>query len=114
MGTLVPKLSSMLRAGYVDLDGLERLRASGAVGDICGWQCDAYGNVLDVEMNRRVVGIELPVLHDIDCVIGVAGSEAKAEIILSALRGGHLNVIVTDDSAAKQVLAETDHRRAAP
>lgn len=105
MGTLVPQLSSMLRAGYVDLDGLSQLRLCGAVGDICGWQCDAAGRVLDVEMNRRVVGIELTALREIDCVIGVAGGEAKAEIILSGLRGKHLDVIVTDDAAARQVLS---------
>jgi DNA-binding transcriptional regulator LsrR (DeoR family) len=105
LGTLVPELSSMLRAGYVDQEGLAQLRACGVVGDICGRQCDILGHPLDIEMNRRVVGIELKVLHEIDCVIAIAGSEAKAEIILSALRGKHVNVLVTDESAARQVLA---------
>jgi deoxyribonucleoside regulator len=38
-------------------------------------------------------------------VIGVAGGEAKAEAILGALRGGHVNVLVTDDAAARKLLA---------
>jgi DNA-binding transcriptional regulator LsrR (DeoR family) len=38
-------------------------------------------------------------------VIGVAGGEAKAEAILGALRGGHVNVLVTDDVTARKVLA---------
>jgi deoxyribonucleoside regulator len=38
-------------------------------------------------------------------VIGVAGGEAKAEAILGALRGGHVSVLVTDDAAARKLLA---------
>jgi len=35
----------------------------------------------------------------------VAGGEAKAEAILGALRGGHINILVTDDVTASKVLA---------
>jgi lsr operon transcriptional repressor len=59
---------------------------------------------MDIELNRRMVGIELKDLQDIEQVIGVAGGEAKAEAILGALRGGHINVLVTDDGAAGKVL----------
>ena len=105
LGALVPEVSSWLRAGYCDLDGLYELRAQGAVGDICGHHCDCNGRVLDMELNHRIVGIELDVLQSVGYAIGVGGGEAKTEIVLSALRGGHVNVIVTDSSAARQVLA---------
>ena len=36
-------------------------------------------------------------------VIGGAGGEAKAEAIPGALRGGHVNVLIADDSAALEV-----------
>ena len=105
VGSLVPEVSSLLRAGYLDREALAQLRAQGAVGDVCGWHYDAQGRVLDIELNRRIVGIELEALHGIEQVIGVAGGEAKAEAILGALRGGHVNVLVTDDAAAWKVLA---------
>ena len=104
IGSLVPEVSSLLRAGYVDREALTQLRAQGAVGDVCARHYDAQGRVLDIELNQRIVGIELEALHDIEHVIGVAGGGAKAEAILGALRGGHVNVLVTDDVAASEVL----------
>jgi deoxyribonucleoside regulator len=112
IGSLVPEVSSLLRARYLDLDTLNQLRAQGVVGDICGRHYDAKGRVLDIELNRRIVGIELEVLHSIEQVIGVAGGEAKAEAILGALQGGHVNVLVTDDAAACELL-RLDRRQTA-
>jgi deoxyribonucleoside regulator len=105
IGSLAPEVSSLLRAGYVNRQALARLQAQGAVGDICARHYDAQGRVLDIELNHRIVGIELEALHDIEQVVGMAGGEAKAEAILGALRGGHVNVLVTDDAAARKILA---------
>lgn len=105
IGSLATEVSSLLRAGYLDQEALAQLRAQGAVGDVCARHYDAQGRVLDIELNHRIVGIELEALRDIEQVIGVAGGEAKAEAILGALRGGHVNVLVTDDAAARKVLA---------
>ena len=105
LGALVPEASSWLRAGYCDLDGLYELRERGAVGDICGHHCDINGQEVDMDLNRRIVGIELEVLQSVKCVIGVGGGEAKNEILLSALGGKHVNVVVTDGSAARTVLS---------
>jgi len=104
IGAPTPEVYSLLRAGYVDREALARLRAQGVVGDICARHYDAQGHVMDIELNHRIVGIELEALHGIGQVIGVAGGEAKAEAILGALRGGHVNVLVTDDAAARKVL----------
>lgn len=105
IGAPAPEVYSLLRAGYLDREELAQLRAQGVVGDMCARHYDAQGRVLDIELNRRIVGIELEALHDIAQVIGVAGGEAKAEAILGALRGGHVNVLVTDDVTARKVLA---------
>ncbi|TEU17814.1 MAG: sugar-binding transcriptional regulator [Anaerolineales bacterium] len=105
IGAPSPEVYSLLRAGYLDREALAQLRAKGVVGDICARHYDAHGRVLDIELNRRIVGIELEALHDIEQVIGVAGGEAKAEAILGALRSGHVNVLITDDVTARKVLA---------
>lgn len=105
IGAPVPGVYSLLRAGYVDKDSLAQLRSQGVVGDVCARHYDAQGRVLDIGLNGRIVGIELEALHDIKRVIGVAGSEAKGEAILGALRGGHVNILVTDDAAAKRALS---------
>jgi DNA-binding transcriptional regulator LsrR (DeoR family) len=105
IGAPSPEVYSLLRAGYLDREALAQLRAQGVVGDICARHYDAHGRVLDIELNRRIVGIELEALHDIEQVIGVAGGEAKAEAILGVLRSGHVNVLITDDVTARKVLA---------
>jgi len=105
IGAPTPEVCSLLRAGYLDREELARLRAQGVVGDICARHYDAQGGVLDIGLNQRIVGIEPEALHDIEQVVGVAGGEAKAEAILGALRGNHLNVLVTDDVTARKVLA---------
>ena len=96
---------SLLRAGYVDREAIAGLLAQGVAGDVCARHYDAQGCELDIDLNRRIVGIELEALHGIDQVIGVAGGEAKAGAILGALRGGHVDVLVTDDAAASKILA---------
>jgi deoxyribonucleoside regulator len=106
IGAPQPEVYSLLRAGYVDQEALDRLVAQGVVGDICARHYDADGHVLDIDLNRRIVGIELEALDHIGQVIGVAGGEAKAQAILGALHGGHVNVLITDDAAARKVLGE--------
>jgi deoxyribonucleoside regulator len=108
IGSPVPEVSSLLRAGYLDREALERLQEQGAVGDICARHYDIEGRLMEIELDRRVVGIELDILHGIEHVIGVAGGLAKAKAILGALRGGHVNVLITDDATARETLTLDD------
>jgi DNA-binding transcriptional regulator LsrR (DeoR family) len=110
IGSLVPKVSSLLRAGYLDREALAALRAQGAVGDICARHYDLHGKVLDNDLNRRIVGIDLNDLKAIEYVLGVAGGEAKAEAILGALRGNLVDGLVTDDQAASKLLGLSEDR----
>jgi deoxyribonucleoside regulator len=105
IGTPRPDLSSLARAGYVNVAEQERIRATGAVGDICAQHFSITGEWLDIDINRRVVGIGLDTLARIDTVIGVAGNSRKGPAILGALRGRYVNVLVTDDQAAQKVLS---------
>lgn len=104
IGSLVPEVSSLLRAGYLDRQELAELRRIGVSGDICAQHYDADGKVMDIDMNDRVVGITLDALGSIERVIGVACGQAKGEAILGALRGGHVNVLITDDAACRKLL----------
>ena len=108
IGALAPEVSSLVRAGYLDERDVRRLRRKGAVGDICGRHFDAWGRRSDVELNRRVVGLDLESLRRIPLVIGVASGHTKAEAILGALRGSHVDALVTDAAAAHGVLQLDD------
>jgi DNA-binding transcriptional regulator LsrR (DeoR family) len=80
------------------------LRLQGAVGNICARHYDSNGDPVALDLDRRVVGIDLRSLREIERVIGVAGGAVKAHAILGALRGGHINVLITDESAAEEML----------
>lgn len=63
------------------------------------------GTIIDHPINRRVVGIQLEELVDFNgLVVGMAGGSSKIRPILGALRGGYLDVLITDDVTAASVL----------
>jgi DNA-binding transcriptional regulator LsrR (DeoR family) len=113
IGTVDSAQSSLLRAGYITDEELRQLLELGAVGDIMARQLDAQGQILDVAVNKRVIGLhDIARLREMPVVMGVAGGVAKAAAILAALRGRYVNVLVTDRDTADQVfvLAEAPER----
>jgi DNA-binding transcriptional regulator LsrR (DeoR family) len=107
IGALVPSVSSFLRAGHLTQRGITDIRRSGAVGDVCGHLFSVDGKLVDAELTRRIVTIDVDALRRIPRVIGVAVGAAKVDAIVGALRGGLINVLVTDDATAREVLAAT-------
>jgi lsr operon transcriptional repressor len=73
-------------------------------GDILGQFFDADGNVIDLPIHDRRIGIDLSDLKNIPKVVGVAGGLHKAEAILGALHGGFLDVLITNELAALRLL----------
>jgi DNA-binding transcriptional regulator LsrR (DeoR family) len=106
VGSTAPDYSSFYLAGYVPLQELQRLRRSGAVGDVCGLHFDLRGQACQDPLCRRLVTIQRSDLLRIPIRIGVAGGPGKIEPILGALRSGYINVLVTDNFTARHVLAQ--------
>lgn len=99
--------SSLLRTGYLTSQELDDISRTGAVGDICGTHFDSNGCILDIDVNRRVVGVNLRQLLAGPCqVIGVGGGRLKAAAIAGALRGNLIDVLITDSNAADAVLSQ--------
>ena len=96
--------STLVRVGYLKPDHLRRLRASGAVGDICSRFFGKDGAPCQSPLTDRVVGIELNDLRQLPWVVGAAVGTEKAPAILGALCGGYINVLVTDETTARAVL----------
>ena len=83
---------------------IEELRECGAVGDIGGIYFDINGKICKTDINNRAVSINLNDLKKHDMVIGVGGGKGKERSILGALRGGFIDVLVTDLQTANRVL----------
>ncbi|GIK42882.1 MAG: sugar-binding protein [Chloroflexota bacterium] len=104
IGNLDPATSGFVKAGFITPDELAGLVASGAVGDVAGQIYTLEGKLYPCEYNQRVIGITLAELRQISTTLAVAMGQAKAKAILGGLRTGAINVLCTDDQAAREVL----------
>ena len=103
--------ATIVHMGYLNADDARGLRERGVVGDILGQFFDADGNVVELPIHDRRIGIDLSDLARIPKVVGVAGGLHKTGAILGALHGGFLDVLVTNELAAIRLL-ELERRRA--
>jgi len=81
----------------------QRLRAAGAVGEICGCFINAQGHWVSDELHERLVGMALPALRECD-VLAVAGGAHKAAAVAAALKSGVISSLVVDETAARLIL----------
>ena len=96
--------SPMLLTQYFTNAHFIQIERQGIVGDICSRFFDKDGVLCDWDINDRMIGISLEELHKAKNVIGVAGGTVKTTAILAALRGGHIDMLVTDEQTAKAIL----------
>ncbi len=77
------------------------MQSRGAVGDICFRFYDADGQPIKSPLMKRVIGIDLIKLRACKRVVGVAGGMQKMQAILGALRGGLIDILITDQRTAE-------------
>ena len=104
IGSMEEDLPSLIWTNYIHNEKWKALHDKGAVGHFSAFFLEEDGNLLDDEINQRVISMDLESLKRIPYMIAVAGGKLKARAILSALKGGYPNILVTDDSAANKVL----------
>jgi len=83
---------------------LEELRSRGAVGDVCMRFFDAEGKPVETPQNERVIGMELEQLNRLRRCVAVAGGRRKVAAIRGAIRGKHINVLITDIFTASELI----------
>jgi DNA-binding transcriptional regulator LsrR (DeoR family) len=105
IGSMKPENFWHLWEGYLNEDILESVKNEGAIGYLCAHFYDKWGNVLDNELNKRIVAVNISNLRKIKTVIGVAGGIDKVEAIIGAIRGKCINVLITDYNTANEILA---------
>lgn len=89
--------------GLIDSAGTEALRKQGAVGDVLSYVFDASGRLIQSGLEERILAIPLNDLLQVPRRVGVASGVEKVVAIAGALRGGLVNVLVTDSSVASQL-----------
>ena len=92
------------KAGYITGSELRRLVEEGAIGDMCLQFFDKDGNTDKYGFyNDRVAAMSLSEIRRIPSKIGIAGGTRKAEAVIGAIRGGYINILITDGECAKRL-----------
>ncbi len=96
---------TLLRAGYVSSRELRKIVDMGAVGDMCLQFYDQDGNAEKFGFfNDRVAAMRLDRIREVPTKIGIAGGEKKADAVVGAVRGGYINILITDTELAGKLL----------
>lgn len=106
LGSMEAQASSLVRAGYVGCEELERCADLGVVGDVAGHMLDAEGALVASDLGARMVKLDEVALRGIPEVLAIAYGSAKVKIIRAALRSGLVDVLVSDAQTVRVVLAE--------
>jgi len=104
IGGVDPQSCSYCRSGNITLNQLNTLIDSGAVGVVYGKYFDIMGNPVPAEFYERIIGASFEDIMRIPIRVGVAGGPIKVRAVEGALRGGYINVLVTDSVTAAAIL----------
>lgn len=96
--------SPLVLAGLLSEPEIQQLADAGAVGDICGHFYTADGVLVDDAYPGVSIGISWQQLHACPQTIVIATGAEKVAPILGLLRIHMIDVLVTDERTAEQVL----------
>ena len=96
--------SELYRNGHIDEGELARLREEGAVGVLLSHIIGAAGQRVTSPISERIISMPLENLKKVEICVGIAGGAAKVLPILSVLKGGWINHLVTDSKTALALL----------
>ena len=98
--------ATILRSGLISQNEMFRLRMAGSVGDVLCHFLDKNGQLIASDIEDRLISTPLNQLLTMDNVVGLAAGRHKAEAIRSVLRGGYLDILITDEPTAALLLKD--------
>ena len=80
----------------------------GGIGEILSHVVDKDGNLMKDQFEQHLISLDLEDFKKIPIRVGVAYGIEKKEAILGILRGGYINVLITDEKVAKYLTEEIE------
>jgi len=99
--------ATIIKSGILSKNDLLYLQMKGAVGDILCHFIDKDGNLVETNIEERLITTPLSTLLNLNNVIGVAAGDDKVTAINAVLKGGYIDILITDESTAFQLLETT-------
>ncbi len=100
--------ATLVHDGYCTSAEIDLFARKGAVGDILGYFYDRDGQVLSLDLHDHVVAVKPDELKRIPSIVAAAAGAEKIEPILGALRGTLMNILVTDETTADEILGRAN------
>lgn len=100
------KGSTLLNTRILSRSQIQALKAAGAVGDIALQFFDKNGTKIKSAIDAQIISLGIDAIRKIPRVIGVAGGSDKTDVIRATLLGRLINVLITDDSVAADLLRD--------
>jgi DNA-binding transcriptional regulator LsrR (DeoR family) len=94
----------LYRLGFCERKDVDNLVEAGAVGELIITFFDINGQFVHTSLYDRSIGVPFETLKKIPVTVGIGGGLEKKEAILGALRSGALDVLITDELTAEEVL----------
>lgn len=105
IGSMIPELSTQFHSGYLTFQDMRDLEKLGVSSSVCVCFMDIQGNHVEVPWCEDCsISIPWQDLIKIPIKIGIAGGKRKAPAILGAVRSGIVDILVTDDATAEEII----------
>jgi DNA-binding transcriptional regulator LsrR (DeoR family) len=96
--------ATIVKSGILSQNDMLYLKMKGAVGDILCHFIDKDGNLVETNIEDRLISTPMSLLRELNNVIGVAAGDEKVEAIRAALTGGYIDILITDEATAQKLL----------
>ncbi|PKM52091.1 MAG: sugar-binding protein [Firmicutes bacterium HGW-Firmicutes-7] len=96
--------ATIIKSSILNHNDFLLLSMQGAVGDILCHFIDKNGTLIDSEIDARLISTPLSAIKALDNVIGIAAGNSKVSAIRAALMGSYLDVLITDENTAQQLI----------
>jgi DNA-binding transcriptional regulator LsrR (DeoR family) len=106
MGDIGPE-STLVKTGNFKIEDFNYLSSLGVVGDVNLIFINEFGEYIPNEIDERVVRASIEKIRKINNVIGVGFGIKKIKVIIGALRGKIINILITDEATAKNIIKVT-------
>ncbi len=96
--------ATIIKSSILTQNDFLLLRMQGAVGDLLSHFIDKNGELINTEIESRLISTPLSLLKELDNVIGVAAGDSKVTAIKAALTGSYLDILITDENTAQKLI----------
>lgn len=96
--------SVMIEAKSLEDSEVDELLKLGAIGDINASLFNKDGKIIKTDLIERTISVSMKSLKRIPKIIVIAGGKNKLEAIHAALKGKLMDVLITDEEVARNIL----------